>query len=168
MGGQYPSGREFNFAGIDPESTHHVVNNWPRDVPVTYVGFELGRDVFSGAALATDAPPDSPVRAAYEWYVGRCSTIRESWDPIATLYGILGLDDSGRAGLGIRRVFEYANEIGYNEVALDGSNAWVNDSMISNQHWLKLVDGVTNVIVARLLDQFYVYDPLDKSCTFTS
>ncbi|KEZ43687.1 hypothetical protein SAPIO_CDS4306 [Scedosporium apiospermum] len=68
MGGQYPSGREFNFAGIDPESTHHVVNNWPRDVPVTYVGFELGRDVFSGAALATDAPPDSPVRAAYECY----------------------------------------------------------------------------------------------------
>jgi len=92
MGGQYPSGGEFNFAGVDTGSAHHVVDGWLSDVPITFAGLELGRDMPSAARLGTDAARrDSPVRAAYEWHVGRCSTLHESWDPIAVLYGIIGL-----------------------------------------------------------------------------
>ncbi|KAI1483537.1 nucleoside hydrolase [Daldinia eschscholtzii] len=163
MGGRYPSGKEFNFAGADPLSTYNVVNNWPRNVPVTYSGFELSDDVFSGERLADFAPSDSPVLAAYQWYVGRCSTARESWDPVTTLYGILGLDGSSELGIG--QLFEYANEIGHNEVSVDGSNTWVNSTRVSNQHWLKLANGVTNETVAGLLTQFFVHDPSDKSCS---
>ncbi|XXG94879.1 hypothetical protein Hte_001138 [Hypoxylon texense] len=163
MGGQYPLGWEFNFAGADPTSTSHVVNNWPRDVPVTYSGVELGEDIFSGEGLADQAPPDSPILAAYSWYVGRCSTVRESWDPITTLYGILGLEGSRELGIG--KLFEYANEVGYNEVAADGTNAWVNTSAVSNQHWLRLADRVTNTSVARVLNQFYAHDPSGKNCS---
>ncbi|KAI1759824.1 nucleoside hydrolase [Hypoxylon sp. FL1150] len=163
MGGQYPLGWEYNFAGDDPTSTFNVVNNWPRDVPITYSGLELGENILSGEGLADTAPADSPVLAAYQWYVGRCSTIRESWDPVTTLYGILGLD--GSQVLGIGKLFTYANEVGYNEVASDGTNTWVNDSDVSNQHWLRLADGVTNTSVARLLDRFYAHDPSNKSCS---
>lgn len=162
MGGQYPSGWEFNFGGADSASAYHVVKNWSRDVPITYSGFELGGNIFSGKRLADHAPPGSPVLAAYQWYVGRCSTVRESWDPITTLYGILSLE--GFSELGIGKLFAYANEIGYNEVLANGSNVWVNDSRVSNQHWLKLADGVTNSSVARLLDQFFAHDPLKMSC----
>lgn len=162
MGGKYPSGWEFNFGGSDTASSQFVVNNWPREVPITYSGFELGEGIISGEKLADYAPPDSPVTAAYQWYVGRCSTIRESWDPITTLYGILGFE--GARGLGIGKLFVHANEIGYNEVSADGSNTWVNDSSTTNQHWLKLADGVSNRSVARLLDRFFAHDPSDKRC----
>ncbi|KAI1372640.1 nucleoside hydrolase [Hypoxylon crocopeplum] len=163
MGGQYPSGWEFNFAGADPASTRQVVSNWPRDVPITYSGFELSDGIFSGEKLEDYAPPDSPVLAAYQWYVGRCSTTRESWDPVTTLYGILGLDGSRELGIG--KLFEYSNEIGYNEILADGSNTWVNASDVSNQHWLRLADGVTNTSIAGLLTQFFAHDPSDKSCS---
>lgn len=163
MGGQYPSGWEFNFAGADPVSTYHVVNNWPRDVPITYSGFELSRSIFSGERLVEHASPDSPVLAAYQWYVGRCSTARESWDPVTTLYGILGLEECSELGLG--HLFAYANEIGRNEVLANGSNAWVNDSSVTNQHWLKLADGVTNTSVSGLLTQLFAHNPLDQSCS---
>ncbi|KAI0103537.1 nucleoside hydrolase [Daldinia grandis] len=163
MGGRYPSGSEFNFAGVDPASTYAVVNNWPRRIPITYSGFELSGNIFSGENLADYALPDSPVLAAYQWYVGRCSTARESWDPVTTLYGILGLDGSPELGIG--KLFEYANENGHNEVSADGSNAWVNNSGVSNQHWLKLAGGVTNGTVAELLTRFFAHRPPDESCS---
>ncbi|KAI0847062.1 nucleoside hydrolase [Daldinia vernicosa] len=162
MGGQYPFGWEFNFAGVDPASTYDVVNSWPRHIPITYSGFELSDNILSGEKLADYAPPDSPVLAAYQWYVGRCSTIRESWDPVTTLYGILGLDGSPELGIG--KLFEYANEKGHNQVLADGSNMWVNNSGVSNQHWLKLADGVTNGTVAELLTRFFAHSPSEKSC----
>ncbi|KAI0384179.1 nucleoside hydrolase [Hypomontagnella monticulosa] len=162
MGGRYPSGWEFNFAGADAVSTYRVVNDWPRDVPITYSGFELSSDIFSGGGLADYALPDSPVLAAYQWYVGRCSTARESWDPVTTLYGILGLE--GCSELGFGHLFAYANEDGYNKVFANGTNAWVNDSSVTNQHWLKLAGGVTNTSMAGLLTQFFAHNPSDKSC----
>ncbi|KAI0837552.1 nucleoside hydrolase [Hypoxylon sp. FL0890] len=163
MGGRYPSGWEFNFAGADPASTRQVVSSWPRDVPITFSGYELGNSILSGENLANYAPPDSPVLAAYQWYVGRCNTVRESWDPVTTLYGILGLE--GSRDLGIGKLFAYANEIGYNKVSADGTNTWVNDSSVSNQHWLRLADGVTNTSVAWHLNQFFAHDPSDKNCS---
>lgn len=164
MGGKYPSGWEFNFGGSDPVSARQVVESWPRDVPITYSGFELGDDIFSGQQLKDLAPADSPVLAAYQWYVGRCSTIRESWDPVTTLYGILGLE--GSKELCGQKLFAYANKNGYNTVsATDGSNAWVNSTDVTNQHWLQLADGVTNTTVSWVLNRLYAHDPSDKTCS---
>jgi hypothetical protein len=166
MGGQYPSGWEFNFGGSDPAATARVLAHWPRSIPVTYSGAELGAGVLSGARLAeASVPRASPVRAAYEWYVGRGATRRESWDPITTLYGILGL--GGFEGLGIRDLFAFANAGGggYNSITHpNGSNAWVEDPGVVNQHWLRLADGVGNESVAWVLDRFYTHDPVDKTC----
>ena len=163
MGGYYPSGWEFNFGGGDPESTIYVIENWPKEVPITFSGGELGGNIYSGQNLAQCSPLDSPILAAYQWYVDRCSTVRESWDPLTTMYGILGLD--GFSKLGIESPLAFANSFGYNSItSSNASNAWVNDTHVTNQHWLRLADGVTNSTMARLLNQFYVHDPEHRSC----
>ncbi|KAK1248843.1 hypothetical protein MKX08_007063 [Trichoderma sp. CBMAI-0020] len=163
MGGQYPSGWEYNFGGIDSKSTADVVDHWPKNVKITYSGDELGGNVFSGQNFAQRFSPDSPVLSAYQWYVGRGSTIRQSWDPITTLYGILGLDWAPK--LRIRPMLAYANEFGYNSINTgNGSNAWVNDTGVTNQHWLRLADGVTNSSMARLLDEIMTRDPSAGCC----
>ena len=163
MGGMYPSGWEFNFGGEDPASTIYVLKHWPSSVPITFSGGELGGDIYSGQKLAQHSPPDSPVLASYQWYVGRCSTIRKSWDPLTTLYGILGLD--GFSKIGIKPPLAYANEFGYNSItSSNASCAWVNDTSVKNQHWLRLADGVSNSSMAWLLDQFFTHDPVVKSC----
>ncbi|SMQ52662.1 unnamed protein product [Zymoseptoria tritici ST99CH_1A5] len=173
MGGRYQPGRkqgdpyepgwEFNFGGQDSNATATILRSWPRSVPITFSGGELGETIFSGQDLRTTTPFESHVRAAYEWYVGRCSTTRESWDPLTVLYGVLGLD--GFTKLGVRSPFKYGNQWGYNSiVAANGSNAWVDDPRVTNQHWLELADGVANSSVSWLLNRFYEHDPISKSC----
>jgi hypothetical protein len=130
MGGAYPAGYEFNFWGDDPSNTAHVVNNWKS--PVVYSGFELGANVSSGGTLMANGPPNDPVRQAYIYYT--YGIPRFSWDPLTVLYAVNGL-----AGL-----FEFGNEHGYNHVYPNGSNEWVFDETIGNQHWLRLkVDNAT-------------------------
>lgn len=171
MGGTYPGpGWEFNF-GEFPLETKTVLENFPSNVQVTFSGFELGGEVFSGGGLKKRCDEDkeerdySPIRAAYEWYVGRCSTLRESWDPITTLYGILGLK-----GLSLNSplngdessLFEYGNlgGGGYNKIVeSNGTNLWIDDGQQHNQRWLKLAEGVSNVTLAEILDGFYTHGP---------
>ena len=163
MGGQYPSGWEYNFGGADPSSAAYVLEHWPRDVPVTFSGLELGADIWSGHTMRATAPYDSPVRAAYEWYMGRCNTVQRSWDPVTVLYGVLGMHGFGR--LDVEALFEFASAGGHNRVnATDGSNAWVDDPTVRNQHWLKLAAGVSNETVARLLNGLYAQDPAAREC----
>lgn len=176
MGGTYPGpGWEFNF-GEFPLATKTVLGNFPPNVQVTFSGFELGADVFSGKGLKQkkqcdddddkedkegEEEKESPIRAAYEWYVGRCSTLRESWDPITTLYGILGL--KGVNLLGGEDLFEYGNVGGggYNKIVeSNGTNLWIDDDgQQHNQRWLKLAEGVSNVTLAEILDGFYTHGP---------
>lgn len=174
MGGTYPGpGWEFNF-GEFPSATKTVLENFPPNVQVTFSGFELGADVFSGKGLKQKKKQcdddddkeerdekESPIRAAYEWYVGRCSTLRESWDPITTLYGILGL--KGVNPLGGDDLFEFGNVGGggYNKIVeSNGTNLWIDDDgQQHNQRWLKLAEGVSNVTLAEILDGFYTHGP---------
>ncbi|KAJ5973691.1 hypothetical protein N7481_010901 [Penicillium waksmanii] len=163
MGGAYPSGSEYNFGHSDPESTAYVLKNWPKSVAITYSGFELGGDIDSGQNLDVLSPPNSPILAAYQWYVGRGSTVRPSWDPITTLYGSLGLDGFEKLGLG--RMLAFANRDGHNSLtSANASNAWVNDTSVTNQHWLKLADGVTNSSMSWLLDRVFTHDPVQQRC----
>lgn len=143
MGGGYPSGHEFNFWGDNPLTTAHVINNWPRTVPVTFLGTEVGDTVLSGAKLTTEGPEGDVVKAAYGWYVGY-NTTRMSWDPLTVGYAVMGLGSW----------FSYGNMAGYNHVFANGSNVWVADEEITNQHYLQLA--MNNVTVANELDGLYL------------
>lgn len=138
MGGGYPTGHEFNFWSYDPLATAHVINNW-KGSPIVFSGVELGGNVSTGGDLMARGPPRDPVRAAYTYYT--YNTSRFSWDPLTMVYAIDGLG----------MLFEFGNDVGYNFVHANGSNVWVVDEGISNQHWLKLK--VDNVTAARSLDQ---------------
>lgn len=143
----FGSGSEYNFAGVTPLATYHVVNNWPGRM--TFSGFSLGSSVVAGSSLS--AHPDSPVLAAYRWYKG-CDTARKSWDPVTTLYAVNGLGD----------LLDYAIDYGYNHVFPNGSNTWIYDKSVTNQRWIKLREDVSNVTVAEVLDEIYISSPSRK------
>jgi hypothetical protein len=88
MGGDYPSGTEFNFiAQPAPGTTKRVVEGWP--TPIVFSGFSIGAAIMTGASLK-DAPDDDPVRRAYEIYTGELGGTRQSWDLTAALYAARG------------------------------------------------------------------------------
>ncbi|TVY12826.1 hypothetical protein LARI1_G009161 [Lachnellula arida] len=141
MGGEYPSGSEYNFYGGNPALTAHVVNNWQGRI--TFSGSELGGNVTSGAPLTVEGPESDPVRAAYRWYIGYNNS-RYSWDPLTVLYACQGLGD----------LLEYANENGYNHVFPNGSNTWIFDQSRTSQKWLQLK--VDNVTAGQELDRLFL------------
>jgi hypothetical protein len=140
MGGDYPSGYEFNFFGDDPSRTAHIINTWPGRI--VFSGYSMGLDVTSGRRFMEEGPASDPVRSAYLWYTYR--TPRSSWDPLTLLYAMHGLGD----------VFEFANEYGYNHVHANGSNTWVFDETRDDQNWLKLA--VSAAHAEELLDKLYL------------
>ncbi|KAK7947937.1 inosine/uridine-preferring nucleoside hydrolase [Apiospora aurea] len=145
MGGMYPAGREFNFFGDDPAFAAHVVNTWRGLTPMVFSGGDLGGDVFSGTGLMRDESlaGKDPVREAYLWYT--YGAARPSWDPLTVLFAMEG---------GLGDLFEYGNEVGYNQVFANGSNVWVYDEAITDQRFLKL--RVSNETAAAELDRLYL------------
>jgi hypothetical protein len=124
MGGEYPSGYEYNFFSDDASATAHVVNNWP--TMITFLGFEVGVSVLTGTSLIKSDLNDDPVRQAYIYY--NHGKPRESWDPLTVYYAIYGLGD----------LFEYGSESGYCHVFPNGSNEWRQDENRTKHRPLKL------------------------------
>jgi inosine-uridine nucleoside N-ribohydrolase len=88
MGGDYPTGAEFNFAAQPaPGTTRSVLEAWP--TPMVFSGFSIGGAIMTGASLAR-VPADNPVRRAYEIYTGTAGGTRQSWDLTAALYAARG------------------------------------------------------------------------------
>jgi inosine-uridine nucleoside N-ribohydrolase len=81
MGGQYPTGTEFNFRN-HPAAAAKIASGWP--TPIVYSGFEVGETVMTG----TTGP--GPVARAYQLYA---DGIRPSWDQTATFFATLGRAD---------------------------------------------------------------------------
>ncbi|KAL4964635.1 inosine-uridine preferring nucleoside hydrolase-domain-containing protein [Aspergillus stella-maris] len=147
MGGQYPSGQEFNFAGHNATAAAHVVNAWPGRI--TFSGFEMGQDVYSGADLMVNGPENDPINAAYRWYNGY-NIPRESWDPLTVLYAINGLGD----------IFAFGNEGGHNYVYPNGTNVWQPEDKLEGSHsYLKLKVGTS--VAGALLDKLFLHGALN-------
>lgn len=85
MGGQYPSGSEHNFNNtpVGIAGANYVVANWP--TPITYLGFEVGSSVLSGATVSGLQPGDLLAQAMSDYG----SFARSSWDPMNTMMAIL-------------------------------------------------------------------------------
>ncbi|KAL2865203.1 inosine-uridine preferring nucleoside hydrolase-domain-containing protein [Aspergillus lucknowensis] len=137
MGGSYPTGYEFNFFGYNSSATAHVVNTWPG--PITFIGDQVGRRVFTGAPLTSDGPEGDPVRAAYTWYSGYNKS-RNSWDPLTVMYAIEGLG----------RLFYVGNDTGRNHVYPDGRNAWRQGDTGWKHQYLELA--VSEQMAADIID----------------
>jgi purine nucleosidase len=110
MGGLYPSGREWNFYQ-DAKAAAYVVSHWPR--PIVFVGFELGKDILTGAGLRR-LPEQNPLRRSYELHNKLAG--RPSWDQIAVYYAVMAAK-SGQSDF-------WTKISGRNIVQNDGSNHW--------------------------------------------
>jgi inosine-uridine nucleoside N-ribohydrolase len=138
MGGQYPEGREWNFHR-DAEASRFVVEQWPG--PLVFVGFEIGRDVLTGAGLRHLNPPH-PVRRSYELY-NQLQT-RSSWDLIAVYYAVVG-----KSSL-------WSRVYGRNQVQADGRNRWLEVHPPAHAY---LVQRVETAVITDLLDQLLLTTP---------
>lgn len=149
MGGQYPSGSEYNFFGDNPLHTAHVINTWAGRI--TFSGTELGGHVFSGAGLLSSGPKTDPTLKGYAWY--NYGKPRESWDPLTVMYAVEGLGC----------LFEEEGKGGRNYVFQNGSNEWRWDKdekdeaegkKRGEQRWLKLK--VKNETAETVLDDMFL------------
>ena len=96
MAGHYPSGiPETNLAG-NPAAAQNVAAHWP--TKIVWSGYEVGILVHAGSTISATHPTTSPVRAAYEAFVGPDKWIPSfdltsvyhairPWDPALTEVG---------------------------------------------------------------------------------
>jgi hypothetical protein len=85
MGGGYPSRAEENNLAGDPASAQRVADEWP--TRVVWAGYEVGDLVHTGATISSTHPGRSPVRIAYEAFVGPDKWIF-SYDLVAVFHAI--------------------------------------------------------------------------------
>jgi hypothetical protein len=122
MAGAYPSGSgETNLVG-DPAAAQNVASHWP--TTIVWSGFEVGDQIHTGQTISSIHPASSPVRAAYEAFVGPGNWIY-SYD-ITALYHAVRPDDSSLAEVGP----------GTNVVTDSGGNVFTSGS--GNQYYLSL------------------------------
>ena len=143
MGGQYPSGHEWNFY-CDGAAAQYAVANWP--TPVVFTGFEIGDPIKSGSTLSSMVPASSPVRKAYEIVLGVGGS-RSSWDLTAVLYACRGLKD-----------YWNIHGTGYNSVDNSGNNQWVEQNLPGVDHSY-LVAKMSNASIGQVLDSLLVLPP---------
>jgi purine nucleosidase len=124
MAGHYPSGvPETNFAG-NPAAAQNVAAHWP--TKIVWSGYELGILVHAGSTISMTHPITSPVRAAYEAFVGPNKWI-PSFDLTAVYHAIRPWDPA-------------LTEVGpgTNVVTSTGANAFTTGA--GNQYYLRLTN----------------------------
>ncbi len=136
MGGEYPSGREWNFHR-DAVAATYVAEHWP--TPLIFAGFELGKDIMTGAALRS-LPENNPLRRSYELHNKLAG--RPSWDQIAVHYAAMTADGSPSAFWSARR--------GSNLVREDGSNRWLEEGSSDHAH---LVQQADSAVISAQIEQ---------------
>ena len=145
MGGEYPSGKEHNFAARNAhEVTQPVIEGWPTEVLLS--GYELGVEIQTGPIL-TSLEEHHPVRRAYAAHPSDpLDDGRPSWDQTAVLAAVR--DPSTYFSL---------SDPGQVVVEDDGANTWVDDPTgqhryLINQADTDLVKGVIAALMVGLPD----------------
>ncbi|MGN6693063.1 MAG: nucleoside hydrolase [Aquihabitans sp.] len=124
MGGGYPSRSGENNLERDPVAAQAVASSWP--TPIIWDGYEVGDEIHTGNTISKTHPSTSPVRVAYEAFVGPNNWIY-SYDLVAAFNGIRPNDPSlGLVGPGT------------NTVTSSGGNSFRTGS--GQQYYLKLLD----------------------------
>ena len=85
MGGGYPSRPGENNLEGNPAAAQNVSNNWP--TKIVWDGYEVGDAMLTGQTVSNVHPSNSPVRAAYEAFVGPSHAIF-SYDLVAVYHAI--------------------------------------------------------------------------------
>ncbi|MHC4740561.1 MAG: nucleoside hydrolase [Planctomycetota bacterium] len=142
MGGKYPSGKEPNFYRPDPTSTGICLSLWPGKA--VFSGAGIGNPIKTGGkTLEQNAPPNSPVRRAYELY--NQFKGRSSWDQTAVLYAVEEY----------RKHWSVHKE-GHSHAFEDGSNEW---RAAPDKDHSYLIERTPPAQLARIIDNLMLQPP---------
>lgn len=114
MAGRFPQGKEFNVY-LDSVASGYVFTNWPGEI--TFTGWEIGSQIFTGLRLMKSDIADSPVKDVFRISIPMSEEDRNgrmSWDETAVLiavYGTGGFFDTVKGKIIVNP---------------DGSNSWEN------------------------------------------
>jgi inosine-uridine nucleoside N-ribohydrolase len=141
MAGSFPGGKEFNIF-IDSVSSKYVFENWPGEI--TFTGFEIGKEIFTGLRLIKSPVRNSPVKDVFRISIPLSEEDRNgrmSWDETAVLiavYGTEGFFDTRRGTI---------------IVNTDGSNNWKDDPEGKHQYVIQKmsVPEITKFIEDRMM-----------------
>lgn len=111
--GTFPEGHDAYNWGMDREAAADVLGSWPTRLVVN----ELGETILTGSGLARSHPEHSPVRRAYEIYLGGPGRDRCSWDQVTVLYAVRGRRHCFRERSGYRIRYDAAS----------GTHRWTRD-----------------------------------------
>jgi pyrimidine-specific ribonucleoside hydrolase len=115
MAGKFPQGKEFNVY-LDSVASGYVFSNWPGEI--TFTGWEIGSQIYTGLRLIRSDITGSPVRDVFRISIAMSAEDkngRMSWDETAVLIGVYGTDG----------FFDTVS--GKIIVNPDGSNTWENN-----------------------------------------
>ena len=143
MGGDYPTGREFNFY-TDTTGVQVINSLDDLGVKVVYLGYSVGKSVTYDCSAA---PTDSPVYQAHGYYGHYTNS---AWDPLTMLYAVRGLSYGGTT------YFSYS-PAGRNTVDGSGYNTFSTGPY--NQYYLNLV--MSPSAAATLLNSLISTTPLN-------
>jgi hypothetical protein len=136
MGGGYPSRDGENNLRGDFASAQQVADDWP--TRIVWSGYEVGDPIHTGDTISTTHPASSPVRIAYESYVGPRKWI-PSYDLTAVYHAIRPNDSSlGLVGPGRNRV----TDSGGNQFTSGSGNQWY----LRLNHRQRLEDSIESLL----------------------
>lgn len=159
MACDYPKGREYNSAG-DPAASAFALENWPTNVPVTFVDFPIGRQCYAGRAVAELPDDGNPVRDAFRRHLtprhqvdpaggGDKEAGHPSWDEIAALVAVRGPEPLFSVQRGTHRM-----------AGTTGRNEWTDDPGSPNG---RVVFKATPEAVGRVIDELMCRPPRQKA-----
>jgi hypothetical protein len=153
MGGDYPSGTEFNFLE-DPAATQVIneIATTTSSTPVIFTGYTLGNSVVTGGSFVATAST-SPIMFGYSKY----GYSRASWDVIAMFYAIYGSNYGGTS------YFSYGAP-GYNTVQSNGDNTWISGAATNEEY---LVATAATTTIAATLNTLMSALPARNEAPFT-
>lgn len=155
MACDYPKGKEYN-SKQDPASSAYAFENWPTNVPITFVDFPVGRRCYAGRAVAELPDTANPVRDAFRRRLTPRHEVvpgeswdqaagHPSWDEIAALVAVRGAEPLFSLQRGTHRM-----------VGTDGANAWTDDPLSPNS---RVTFKATPEAVGRTLDELMCRPP---------
>lgn len=147
MGGDYPSGNEYNF-NQDAASAVAFVNNYPGRIE--FMGFTIGTTVLTGQRVIDECPVGDPVRVAAVLFKTANPTLvpRDSWDQMAVIQAVRGALEGTTPYWGPLNT-------GSNVVAAPGTNSW--SASLKNQAYMSPT--TSDAILETIIDDLQVMEP---------
>jgi hypothetical protein len=143
-------GDSYNFYYHNETYAATVVDQWPRDTKLTYIGSNIGGNTYFGSRLTTELDLDTqPVAYAFNRSVGYNVT-HKTWDATAMYYAIRGNDD----------VYAYNFTSGEDYANVNATTVWEFYGEESDENAVVFAaGGIGNASFAQRLEDILLWQP---------